>query len=317
MTREIALSLTRYDTPEKLSTLPYDTASLAIEASSNENLPRVNPTYLVLNKEKVIAPGKDKRDVSEMFVADDSSETKAGLNIVKELKNNSEDFIYIWISPSGPYPESRIQVGVKKTTKSGRYNYIKRYDISTTLSSEKCLLTGQFLISLSNEKVDFPQTSEELRKTIIKLKTPDNQNPFEYLSKIIELPEKDRWKSILDGTADKNKATAVKAAVTVTKPIMERPYLIYENPVYYGAYVENQMKMEGFGMDPKRFGCGGSNTTFTSTNLSFTETSTPFFGSEDQYGSLEFPCPHCGAVNKRPFGQLISNCWRCSGDVRC
>lgn len=42
-----------------------------------------------------------------------------------------------------------------------------------------------------------------------------------------------------------------------------------------------------------------------------------FGGMEDQYGSLYFSCPKCGATNMRPFGQLISNCQHCGGDVTC
>lgn len=162
MSKEIALDLRRYNTPEKLSTLPYDTASLAIEASSNKNLPRVNPTWLVLNNEKVIIPGKDKRDVSEMFVSDDNPETKAGLSILKELRNDPEDFIYTWISPSGKYPESRVQIGAKLTTKSDKYSYLKRYDISTSLSPEGCLLMGQLLASMSPSEIRFPQQPGDL-----------------------------------------------------------------------------------------------------------------------------------------------------------
>ena len=38
---------------------------------------------------------------------------------------------------------------------------------------------------------------------------------------------------------------------------------------------------------------------------------------EDEYGSLEFDCPHCGRSNTRPYGQLISECQKCGGDVTC
>jgi len=40
-------------------------------------------------------------------------------------------------------------------------------------------------------------------------------------------------------------------------------------------------------------------------------------GMKDQYGPLKFICPACGAINSRPFGQLISNCQHCGADVRC
>ena len=38
---------------------------------------------------------------------------------------------------------------------------------------------------------------------------------------------------------------------------------------------------------------------------------------EDEYGSLEFPCPKCNRVNIRPRGQLIKNCQHCKADTSC
>jgi len=61
--------------------------------------------------------------------------------------------------------------------------------------------------------------------------------------------------------------------------------------------------------------CGGSSSTaklFGGNSLTLN-----FSGIEDQFGSLEFSCPHCGATNLRPFGRLIGNCQHCGGDVRC
>ena len=58
--------------------------------------------------------------------------------------------------------------------------------------------------------------------------------------------------------------------------------------------------------------CGGSTSLLESNSLTLNLT-----GLEDKYGSLSFTCPKCGAVNTRPFGQLISNCQHCGGDVRC
>lgn len=49
----------------------------------------------------------------------------------------------------------------------------------------------------------------------------------------------------------------------------------------------------------------------------FSELLTGMSGLEDQYGSLQFSCPKCGAINNRPFGQLLSNCQHCGGDVTC
>jgi len=60
--------------------------------------------------------------------------------------------------------------------------------------------------------------------------------------------------------------------------------------------------------------CGGSSSVSSLESSSLTLNLT---GLEDKYGSLSFTCPKCGRANTRPFGQLISNCQHCGGDVRC
>jgi hypothetical protein len=60
--------------------------------------------------------------------------------------------------------------------------------------------------------------------------------------------------------------------------------------------------------------CGGSSSISPLEGNSLT---LDFTGLEDKYGSLSFTCPKCGSTNIRPFGQLISNCQHCGGDVRC
>jgi hypothetical protein len=270
---EIALDLRRYNTPEKLSSLIFDTASLAIEASESD-IARVNPSYFIKRGEDyVIAPGRDKRDVMQMFQASDPA-TDAAKKIKEFLFDDWQNDAYVWISPSNPWPETRLQVGVKKTTKSGRFEYLKRYDISTTLSPEQCLYLGQMLVSMSTVEMEFPQKPDDLRNVIIKLRTPADREPFEYLSTLIDLPEKDRWQSILDGSADKNKANAVKAAQIATEPVRLNPHVIYSAPKEYGAWVETRMRHEGYGMNPERFGCGGSNITIVNSS-SNSETTTP------------------------------------------
>lgn len=59
---------------------------------------------------------------------------------------------------------------------------------------------------------------------------------------------------------------------------------------------------------------GGANTA---VSLGSNSLEINFGGMEDQFGSLYFNCPKCGATNTRPFGQLISDCQHCGGDVRC
>lgn len=265
MSREIALDLSRYNTVERLGSLVEDTASLAIEASTDKDLPRVNPHFYVKRGEDyVIAPGRDKRDVSNMF-AEGFPATVAALEIRKKLLIE-KDFTYVWISPEGKYPESRIEVGSKKTKRNGEIEYLKCYGISTTLSREKCLELGQLLVSISKKDSPFPISPEELESLPIQVQVPKDQDPFEYLSKIIELPEANRWPSILTKEADKNKSKAVKVASSVTKAIRDNPTVVCSNPIGYGAYIETQMMHQGFGMDPEKFGCGVSNNNIRSSS---------------------------------------------------
>ncbi len=318
MLKEIALDLKRYSTPERLGSLVQDTASLAIEASTNDKLPRVNPHFYVKRGEDyVIAPGRDKRDVINMFAEGDPA-TTAAKEIRNMLLNDKGNFAYVWISPSGEWPESRVEIGAKKTKRNGEVEYLKCYGISTSLSPEACLETAQLLVSISEKNHIYPQSPDDLKSLAIKIQIPEGIDPFEYLSKLINFPEQNRWSSILTSVADKNKAKAMKAAVIATESVRLNPHVIYSSPIEWGAYIETRMKYEGFGMDPERFGCGGSNITSTSSNgISYTETNTLNFGYEDQFGSLQFSCPKCGATNTRPFGQLLSNCQHCNGDVTC
>lgn len=60
--------------------------------------------------------------------------------------------------------------------------------------------------------------------------------------------------------------------------------------------------------------CGASSL---SDSLGKNSLTLNFSGTEDQFGSLEFSCPKCGATNTRPVGRLIRNCQHCGADVTC
>ena len=310
MSKEIALDLRRYDTSEKLGSLIFDTASLAIEASETD-MPRVNPHFFVKKPEgRVIAPGRDKRDVLEMFVDGDPA-TEAAKEIRRLLLEDKGNFAYVWISPPGHWPEARVEVGARKTKRNGEIEYLKCYGISTSLSAEECLAVGQLLVSISPRGINFPETPDELRGIVMKLGIPDGVDPFEYLSGIIELPEKDRFPSILDGTADKNKMNVVKAAVVATEPVRSNPSVIYSNPIGYGAYIENRMKHGGYEMNPNKFGCGASNNEIVSSLSPYYQTGTkePLFSSTESWHSgicrichaptLVGPCSICSICEKQ------------------
>jgi len=71
-------------------------------------------------------------------------------------------------------------------------------------------------------------------------------------------------------------------------------------------------------------GCAGGGNGFQGSQL-FVSSITPRhafleqwdFKSQDEYGSLEFDCPHCEGKNKRSPHKLIENCQSCGKSVRC
>lgn len=78
-------------------------------------------------------------------------------------------------------------------------------------------------------------------------------------------------------------------------------------------YIAQQMEEKGV-IGKFSVSCGGANSSSLLESNSLTLNLT---GLEDRYGSLSFSCPKCGATNTRPFGQLLSHCQHCGGDVRC
>lgn len=54
-----------------------------------------------------------------------------------------------------------------------------------------------------------------------------------------------------------------------------------------------------------------------SNALTRTTVTLDFSTKEDEYGDIQFECPHCHQTNTRERGKLLSHCQRCGGDVRC
>lgn len=90
----------------------------------------------------------------------------------------------------------------------------------------------------------------------------------------------------------------------------------FADMIYSGVspgYVAEEMRKNGM-IGKFSISCANSSSVSILENSSLTIN---LAGIEDRYGSLSFTCPKCGATNTRPFGQLISNCRHCGGDVRC
>lgn len=75
----------------------------------------------------------------------------------------------------------------------------------------------------------------------------------------------------------------------------------------------DQMQEDGF-LGENSISCPGEKSL---SGLIGANSDLYIYSGEDQYGSLEFKCPSCKAINTRPVGQLLSNCQFCQASVRC
>jgi hypothetical protein len=244
---------------------------------NNESNLFLNPSFYEERDGRLFDP------VRERIVAGTADGDEVEEGVIKQLEDwflTHNSGIAVWISPrgNGIRPYPEEQITI--------------YRIAYKANRQKVLLltSHQFKANFRNP--------EEIRKFIF--------------------PEEDREKSIFE-ILGWLKRTSQKRVETSLSNVEERKkraeYYAHQyvsgTPIEWIAY---DMTQTGFlGENP--IGCGG-NTTITSF-FSFTETTTLTFGFEDQYGSLTFSCPKCGAMNTRPSGQLISNCQHCGGDVRC
>jgi len=203
---------------------------------------------------------------------------------------NSEGWA-LWVV--GPYP--------------GRYpcSKIILHQIAYTSSDmQKVLRNSADLFNAPDETIlgilheFFPETRslddlEAMRPILI---TPDeNFDPSKLLGKIKEV--------------DPN-------ALAVNRELNEKQ--LVERATYVSDLIDSGTNSRFITDEMQRLGLIGQHAiSCAGGGKNFSELITDGFGTEDQYGSLEFTCPSCGATNTRPSGQLISNCQHCGADVTC
>ena len=197
------------------------------------------------------------------------------------VSNNGNSLV--WISPIfiGEYPCNKIEVLQKWPDSKGTNNVTLQFDCD----ADTCLRLVKIIFP-ELEKIKDP---EELRKSVI---VNDNLD----INKVLE----------------------------IVGPYIPKPKNIKEIPKEHFDYIANlahkgadqrfiAYEMERLGMiGEQSFSCPGRGL-----NGILSESSLNINGAEDKYGSLQFTCPHCGAINTRPFGQLLSHCQHCGGDVKC
>lgn len=227
--------------------------------------------------------GKMFDPVRQKFVKDSAGNDQVEKSVNDQLEKwflSHESGLAVWISPRGgnwQYPEEKIAI----------------HRIAYKINGQKVLLCSshQFNTRFKNP--------EEIRRFIF---TEDDKE--ESVFEIIKMLQKISQKKVGIGARKDLKESWALAQNYAREYISGTPI---ETIIYH------MTQTEFLGQNP--IGCAGT-STLTSV-LNPTETITLAFGYQDEYGSLQFACPKCGAINTRPFGHLISNCQLCGGDVRC
>lgn len=247
---------------------------------NNETNLLLNPSYYEEKDGRMFDP------VRKCIVAGTGGDDKVEENIITQLENwflSHDSGIAVWISPRGngirPYPEEQLTV----------------YRIGYKFGSMQKVL---FLTS-HQFKREF-KNPEEIRKFIFPEDDSD-ESVLEILNWLKNISEK-KVETSLQGV-DERKSQARYYAQQ------------YKSGVSIDDIIYHMTQTKFLGQNP--IGCAGGGGTTTSRGFGYTETFTGTFGYEDQYGPLDFICPHCHATNTRPVGQLIPNCQQCGKDVRC
>ena len=247
---------------------------------NNETNLLLNPSYYEEKNGRLFDPVR-KRNVAGTGGGDGVEE-----NVITQLEDwflSHDSGIAIWISPRGngtrPYPEEQLTI------------YRIGYKFGS-LQKVLFLTSHQFKHEFKNP--------EAIRKFIF----PEVDNE----ESVIEILN---W---LKSISDKKVETSLQ---NVEERKSQARYYAqqYKSGVSIDRIIYEMTQTEFLGQNP--IGCGAGGNSNISGGFGYTETTTQFFGYEDQYGPLNFNCPHCHATNTRPPGQLISNCQFCGADVRC
>jgi len=222
--------------------------------------------------------------------------------VIEQWAASSDEGSIVWISPPHPgiYPTSKIiisqiehQDGIKRLFNRA---IILDYD------EKECLQFAQNLAQLSQNQ---PLLShlDQVRATPLVLNTHGNSWMY-ILQELIDDPA--LWQSIRTGEDKVAKEKALVQARNVYQSLTNK------------SLSPEDARVQILGM--LGVGSGSCPVVFKSTAFGVFAGFSLLIGSfaeSDQYGSLEFECPKCKSINRRPRGRLIPNCQHCSADVRC
>lgn len=200
--------------------------------------------------------------------------------------SENDSGVALWISPSyeSAYPSNKITI----------------YTIEKSLNGEKNTFNVSILFDAPKE---YPlQIAAKLNSAFVKIDDPEVLR-----NKLFTMDESFTLVSLLELISANQYFPPTPSIETINYFVKEihsgrSPRSIAEEMYKNGIIGEHSVSCAGT----------GATSILESGSLVLN-----FGGAEDQYGSLYFSCPKCGVTNMRPFGQLISHCQHCGGDVSC
>lgn len=220
---------------------------------------------------------------------------------IKEWSSKNENGVELWFSPSfdGVYPVEKIDIGEIRYASNGSKILLKKAILLDVGQSDFLKLANNFAMSIGYDRFE---TSETLRARPIFCTRSEMKTLLLSLSGLTNQIE-----MISKGEDLYKKSENYQTLSHFHEEINISPDYHYRSDYYYIRERAEQEKMLG----EKSVSCPSVSTAFQSFSGDY------HGGVEDEYGSLTFTCPHCGATNTRPYGKLLSNCQHCGKSVRC
>lgn len=288
---------------------PQEQVAEELASYSLETKRIADPYYFLISKEgELISPTahcKVKDTVADKTGPLGKPEYEALLAIEEWAARNNEGSA-VWVSPpaEGVYPVSKIIISQIEQNEGTKRLFNRA--ILLDYDEKQCLEFAQNLAKFSQNR-PLLSSLNEVRSTPLFLKSHGNSWIY-ILQELIDDPE--MWEGIKNGEDQRAKKEALRQAV-----IVQKGFSAGNNDLIEANRAVMRMLGDKPGSCPSRISSGTAFQSFSGSALSVGRSSS--LNESDQYGSLEFDCPKCKAVNRRPRGKLIPNCQNCKSDVRC
>ncbi len=194
-----------------------------------------------------------------------------------------------WISPPRPYPVSKVIIS--EIVKMNGIKRVLNRAIVLDIDGRECLGLGQRLSSYSSNR-PFLTHLEQLRSNPIIMDTT-NKTWLEIMEEV--MPNNPLWESVRRG----EEMLAKQQALAQAEAILSK----YPQSSSFNNRRDREMQaMLGDKPEscPPRLSSGVGQTAFQVFSSHSLES--------DSMGSLYFPCPACGAVNKRSREGYVESC---------